>query len=70
MTQRELLTGLVELGISQRQIVSAMQAPGGVVEANERLDALKVEARRAFKRKALELHPDRTGDDEVKAEMF
>jgi len=39
-------------------------------QAQALLDALKINARRAYKRLALELHPDRTGGDQTKADLF
>lgn len=70
LTQQELLSGLAELGIDQQRLAAAARAPGTLAQAKERFDALKAEARKAFKRKALELHPDRTDGDEAKTDLF
>lgn len=59
---------LVELGITPdaiRQVRSAPQAQG-----ERLLDELKSSAKSRYRRLAFELHPDRTGNDEVKAAKF
>jgi hypothetical protein len=70
LSERELVLGLSELGITPQQIQAAIRGARTLPEANERLDAIKADARRAFKRKALELHPDRTGGDSEKEALF
>lgn len=57
------------LGVTATDLAEVQQAPSLAV-ARERLNALKERARQQYHRLALELHPDRTGGDEAKAERF
>ena len=63
--------------LTDDQLREAMEVIGlspddfGVVhESREAVAELKRRAKAAYKRAVLELHPDRTGGDEVKAELF
>ena len=59
---------LVALGVTPRDLDAVRQAP--IVRAGPLLQGLKANARRQYKRLALELHPDRTQGDEAKTEFF
>jgi len=59
---------LQALGVTENEVDRISRAP--FVQAQELLQDLKVKARKQYKRLALELHPDRTNGDEVKAAFF
>ena len=56
------------LGVSQQDFETIRRVP--FPQAQTLLQELKTKARRNYKRLALELHPDRTQGDEVKAQLF
>jgi len=60
---------LAELKVTPARIQACLQL-GSYAEAQAALTALKVEAKQRFKDLALDLHPDRTGDDPVKTQKF
>jgi len=61
-------TALAELGILPQDIAVVRSVP--FPQAQVHLQGLKVKAKKAYKMLALDLHPDRTGGDPVKAEKF
>jgi len=68
MDQTKVLEALRQLGINPQEIQALRFAP--YPRAQDMLAALKDRARKAYKRLALELHPDRTGNDPVKTDRF
>ena len=60
MNQQEFLR---RLGVTMDAIQAVRRAPNAQAAA-ERLDALKDEARRRYRKLVFELHPDRGGDPE------
>ena len=56
-------------GITQVDLRHVQAAPS-LDEAAVRLDALKARARKELRRLAVDLHPDRNGDDPVKTERL
>jgi len=59
---------LQALGVVQQDFETIRRVP--FPQAQTLLQELKAKARRNYKRLALELHPDRTQGDEVKAQLF
>jgi hypothetical protein len=59
---------LQALGVLDLDIVSIQRAP--FPQAQTLLEELKLKAKRAYKRLALELHPDHTGGDQEKQAFF
>lgn len=68
MDQTKVLEALRQLGINPQEIQALRFAP--YPRAQDMLAALKDRARKTYKRLALELHPDRTGNDPVKTDLF
>ena len=68
MHRAEAAQALLELGISPGDIAKIRSAP--LPMAKELLARLKAQARKQYKKLALELHPDRTGGDPAKTERF
>lgn len=64
----KMALALESLGVSVRDFEEMRRA--SFTRAQELLRALKERARKSFRRLALELHPDRTGNDETKTETF
>ena len=69
MSEQEMISGLSEMGFTPQQLQSVLRGARSLPEAKERLESIKADVRRAFKRKALELHPDRTGGDLEKEKL-
>jgi hypothetical protein len=69
MTEEELLAGLGILGVTLEQFQHPLRA-NSQDEGARRLADLKANVKRAFRKAALDLHPDRTGGDEEKAGRF
>lgn len=65
--QKALLL-LRELGVGQADLDSLRRLP--LAEARTKLAGIKEAVNRQFRRFALELHPDRTGNDPTKAQKF
>lgn len=59
---------LQALGVTDLDIVGIQRAP--FPQAQTLLEELKLKAKRAYKRLALELHPDHTGGDQEKQAFF
>ena len=59
---------LINLGIAPDEFEAIRRAPYS--KAQVLLQALKEKARHNYKKKAFELHPDRTQGDKSKAELF
>ena len=68
-TEEQLAEVFWHLGIGPHDFLHLRRSPS-LVEARARLQGLKDRAHRERKRLALELHPDRTGGDEAKTELF
>jgi hypothetical protein len=64
----KLAQALIDLGVTPAAIHQIRYAP--FPQAQELLKRLKEQAKKAFRRLALELHPDRTGGDTEKAARF
>jgi hypothetical protein len=66
---QQLEQAMTDLGLTAEAHASVRQAPS-FEAAVARLDAIKAEAKRRYRKLALELHPDRTGGDVDKTERF
>lgn len=69
LTQQQVEEGLRLMGLSMADIQWPTRS-GNLEEAKQRLVALKAKAKTGFRRAAMDLHPDRTGGDEAKSELF
>jgi len=65
---QDVQRALMALGVSQQDFDAIRRVP--FPQAQTLLQELKTKARRNYKRLALELHPDRTQGDEIKAQLF
>lgn len=65
---QEVVDGLLILGVSQQDLETVRLT--AYPESKVALQRLKEKARRAYKRVALELHPDRTAGDKDKTALF
>lgn len=61
--------GFQALGVSPAELQQVLQQPS-FAECQVYLEALKDKVRKSFKKLAFELHPDRTGNDPEKTELF
>lgn len=68
-TKAEVEQLLRDMGLSMTDFSAVDQAPS-LEEAHRQFAALKEKIKRGFNKMALELHPDRTGNDPVKTERF
>ena len=66
--QHDVQRALATLGVTSQDFDTIRRVPFS--QAQTLLQELKVKARRNYKRLALELHPDRTQGDQIKAELF
>jgi hypothetical protein len=65
----DLSQALKQLGLTDADLAGCRQAPTLAI-AKERLERIKHVGKRAYRRLALDLHPDRTNGDEAKTELF
>ena len=65
----EIAAAGAKLGIRDGDLQFCMSHPD-IDECRRRLAELQERAKKNYKQCALELHPDRTGDDPVKTELF
>jgi hypothetical protein len=68
MTPADAQQAFADLGVYPRDITALQTMPFQAAVA--RLTELKAIAKKNFRNKALELHPDLTGNDPVKAQRF
>jgi len=68
MNHGEAVRGMGLLGVHPAHIQNLQRLP--YEQAQATLEKLKVEAKKRYRKLALELHPDRTGGDEDKATLF
>jgi hypothetical protein len=66
--QQDAQRALQALGVTSVELNGIRAAP--FPQAQIMMAELKVKAKRAYKRFALELHPDRTGGDQEKTDFF
>jgi hypothetical protein len=57
------------LGISREDLIHIKTEPSGT-QARAALEALRQRTKKAYKRAVRELHPDRTGGDPEKSDLF
>lgn len=69
ITEPELTQLLGLLGLYPNDFASVRNS-SSVEEATQKLEDLKVRAKPGFKKLAIELHPDKTGNDTEKTEKF
>lgn len=69
LTDAQVLRAMFLLGLGQGDFQAVQTAPT-FEEGVKRLDDLKARAKKAFKKAALDLHPDRTNNDPAKTEDF
>jgi len=69
LTDAQIQAALPYLGVNQQDFLAVRQKPT-FEEACAALEELKKQAHRNFKKAARELHPDATGGDEAKADIF
>lgn len=69
MTDDELLWSMRRLGVDQ-SLLAEVEGGHTFAERLAALSSLQAQTKKAFKAAALDLHPDRTGGDVVKAEEF
>lgn len=62
-TDAQIIEVMARLGVSQADILRAQTS-------QRALDAVKARLKKAYRKLAMECHPDRTGDDAEKAELF
>lgn len=65
LSDDQIVAAMGMLGVSYEELCSALEDP-----TPDALNDLKRRARLNYKRAALDLHPDRTGGDPAKTEMF
>jgi len=68
LTLQDYQLALINLGIAPDEFEAIRRAP--YPKAQTLLQELKEKARHNYKKKAFELHPDRTQGDKSKAELF
>lgn len=64
------LKSLAELGVTPGHLENILATSPTLERASERLDELRADARRALRRLAIDLHPDRPGNGEVQTERL
>ena len=69
LTDTQVLRAMQLLGLRREDFHAVQTAPSFEV-AQQRLEELKLRAKKAFKRCAMDLHPDRTNGDPAKTEDF
>lgn len=68
MNHGEATRGMGLLGVHPAHLQHLQRLP--FEQAQTSLEAMKVEAKKRYRKLALELHPDRTGGDEDKIKLF
>jgi hypothetical protein len=68
LTDDQLVKVMQLLGFSPEDFAAVHLA--GPVAGPAMVDSIKRQAKRAYRKLALELHPDRTGGDPAKTELF
>ena len=64
LSKAEILGAFVALGMSAQYVDAKLSAPRSMPEAVKILEALKEEAKQAWRKIAFKLHPDRGGDED------
>lgn len=65
----QIAQAAAEIGLTEQSLTSCIQHPDLSV-CKKRLEDLKTDLKKAYRAAALRLHPDRTGNDPEKTELF